>query len=402
MEFGKFQSFYSRKHNSPTTGVKILLADPDQVSRHVVATMLQCLGYEVVIAARAIDVLYIVEENKDVLSLAIVDSRWNDIEIYDLIEKMRESCTNLPCFIMSAAPVADELPISIAMYKGAMLFFKKPLSFIQLSGLWRFARKNKIDKMTVLNANGQGFERYMGVESQPFMNMRGTWTNNFSEMCYESAAINAFPMRLQHVMDVPGHTEQNISNYVQEISSGQNSTSVQDEIGMPGKLQSATHTSYCFGEFMNEGYGEASTESSQVENATDEKALSEDKLDSSVDSTDGEIEMQFSTFSANDIDNSQQIFPELLIPPLPLDEKEHEFFGVEVGKSDETFYGSKEIEQFSDEDLDTWLSSFISSELLDKGIESIWIDIGRGSKPELGMDLRGTKTYMIEHETHKV
>ncbi|KAH1241030.1 hypothetical protein AAZX31_07G075600 [Glycine max] len=131
-----------------------------------------------------------------------------------------------------------------------------------------------------------------------------------------------------------------------QISTGQN------QLYPPGELFGAAHYTSGSGEFMNNGNGKSGE--TCAENTTDIKVFSEDTHVYCVDDLAVQSEMDFSTLLANDM--CQRFHPFLPVPLPPSDGKEHGISGAEAGQIDEIFYPPNGTQQFSDEDLNIWLS----------------------------------------------
>ncbi|PNX87970.1 two-component response regulator ARR11-like protein, partial [Trifolium pratense] len=93
-------------------------------------------------ATLASEALSIIGEKKNEINLVLVEAQLTDMEIYELLEKMKSS--NIPSFIMTAYD--DEISsISQALHTGAKWCFRKPVQISDLQQLWRFTVWNRFE-----------------------------------------------------------------------------------------------------------------------------------------------------------------------------------------------------------------------------------------------------------------
>jgi DNA-binding response OmpR family regulator len=93
-------------------------------------------------ATLASEALSVIGEKKNEINLVLVEAQLPDMEIYELIDKMKSS--NIPSFIMNAYD--DDIPsITKALHTGAKWCFRKPVQISDLRQLWRFAVWNRFE-----------------------------------------------------------------------------------------------------------------------------------------------------------------------------------------------------------------------------------------------------------------
>jgi DNA-binding response OmpR family regulator len=86
--------------------------------------------------------LSVIGEKKNEINIVLVEAQLPDMEIYELIDKMKSS--NFPSFIMTAFD--DDIPsITKALHTGAKWCFRKPVQISDLQQLWRFAVWNRFE-----------------------------------------------------------------------------------------------------------------------------------------------------------------------------------------------------------------------------------------------------------------
>lgn len=148
------------------------------------------------------------------------------------------------------------------------------------------------------------------------------------------------------------HSQRNPLYELSILSPSDQTSTGQNQLYPPGELFGAAHYTSGSGEFMNNGNGKSGE--TCAENTTDIKVFSEDTHVYCVDDLAVQSEMDFSTLLANDM--CQRFHPFLPVPLPPSDGKEHGISGAEAGQIDEIFYPPNGTQQFSDEDLNIWLS----------------------------------------------
>jgi DNA-binding response OmpR family regulator len=75
--------------------------------------------------------LSVIGEKKNEINIVLVEAQLPDMEIYELIDKMKSS--NFPSFITKA------------LHTGAKWCFRKPVQISDLQQLWRFAVWNRFE-----------------------------------------------------------------------------------------------------------------------------------------------------------------------------------------------------------------------------------------------------------------
>ncbi|GAU40287.1 hypothetical protein TSUD_362670 [Trifolium subterraneum] len=102
MESDEPQSAELRKYTRLVAGVKVLVVDANSTCQAVISKLLLSLVYEVLVttATLAYETLSIIGEKKNEINLVHVEAQLPDMEIYELIEKMKSS--NIQSFVMTA------------------------------------------------------------------------------------------------------------------------------------------------------------------------------------------------------------------------------------------------------------------------------------------------------------
>ncbi|XP_004510876.1 putative two-component response regulator-like APRR4 isoform X2 [Cicer arietinum] len=407
MESYEFQSAELRTYEGPVAGVKVLVVDANSACRAIVSKMLLSIGYEVMTATLASEALSIIRDKKNEVNLVLVEAQLPDMEIYDLTEKMRE-ISDVPSFIITSYD--DDIPsISRALSTGAKLCYRKPVKFSDLQGLWRFAVWNRYEpifmeevpgfwwyssEVTMANNGlecrssmhiGESSLHNANCKEQEFLDKdnsalskrkRRTWTDDLHRKFLEAveiAGINARPKKIFQLMDVEGLTKESVSNYLQKYRQSMKLRANAMEQHMNGYV-SLTKNSRGKRPLFSEQQGVTDNPAispKDLSNCMHVQVLDTSAYFSSLESSSSQEppfgqnppclsleklgqELDLSTLLA--FDTRENFFPSLPIALLPpLNEKDIEIYGGE-GKIYEIFY-AKGAQQFTDEDLNMWLST---------------------------------------------
>ncbi|GAU40823.1 hypothetical protein TSUD_349340 [Trifolium subterraneum] len=350
MEFDMPQSVEPRMYTGPVAGVKVLVVDANSACRAVISKSLLSLGYEVATATLASEALYITGEKKNEINLVVVEAQLPDMEIYELVEKIKSS--NIPSFIMTAYDY--EIPsISKALRTGAKWCFRKPVPISDLQQLWRFAVWNRFEPtvseevfdywwpLSEVVSNGLEYQPSLNTGEQTVESVNGkdnilllktkrcTWTDDLQRKfldAVQTAGVNARPKTIFDLMDVEGLKKESVANYLKKYRQSMNRHASPMAQHVNGKVSNALSLGNQ-GVTKNPAFHQKdlNTADGKVSNAGQQLNLS--KL------------LAFNMFD--------QIFPALPIALLPLEKNK---------KIDEVF-NAKESQMFTDEDLKTWLST---------------------------------------------
>ncbi|XP_045805200.1 uncharacterized protein LOC123898320 isoform X2 [Trifolium pratense] len=333
MESDEPQSAELSKYTGPVAGVKLLIVDADLARRAFISKFLLSLGYEILTATLASDALSIIGEKWNEINIVLVDVQLPDMEIYDLIQKMKEN-TNIPfpSFIRNAY---DKSLISKALGTGAMLCLRTAGDLQQLMDV------EGLPKETVSNYL-QKYRQSMNLRASPV----AQHLNGYVSITKKSRGKHPLSLKKKGATNNPAFNRKDLNKPLRapvlgtsarfltlESSSSQESPFSQNQLSPPWKQEVVEHSTSGLGRFLNCVNGDASEKIRQVINTADGKVSNAGQ------------QLNFSTLMAFNMSN--QFWPALPIALLPPEENE---------KIDEIFY-TKESQIFTDEDLNMWLST---------------------------------------------
>ncbi|CAJ2657679.1 two-component response regulator ARR11-like isoform X2 [Trifolium pratense] len=359
MEFNMPQLAVPRIYTGPVAGVKVLVVDANSACRAVISKSLLSLGYEVATATLASEALSIIGEKKNEINLVLVEAQLPDMEIYELVAKMKSS--NIPSFIMTSYD-DDILSITQALHIGAKWSFRKPVRISDLQQLWRFAVWNRFERAFCeevfyywwpeVVTNGKAQESFDNKDTIVLLKTRRrTWTDDLHRKfldAVQTAGINAPPKTIFELMDVEGLKKESVRNYLKKYRQSMNlhaspmGQHVNGDVSLTKKSRGKRSLSLgsqgvtdnpAFNQKDLSNFVPASEIISQVVNTADGKVSNAGQ------------QLNFSTLLAFNM--SDQFFPALPIALLPIEKNE---------KIDEV-YNAKESQMFTDEDLKMWLST---------------------------------------------
>ncbi|WJX87085.1 hypothetical protein P8452_69311 [Trifolium repens] len=253
MEFDKPQYAQLRKYTGPVANVKVLVVDANSACRAVISKSLLSLGYEVATATLASEALSVIGEKKNEINVVLVEAQLPDMEVYELIDKMKSS--SIPSFITTAYD--DDIPsITKALHTGAIWCFRKPVQISDLQQLWRFAVWNRyeptlseevldywwplsevvtngLEWQPSLNTREQSVESVNGKAQESFdkettvllKTKRRTWTDDINRKfldAVQTAGIDAPLKTIFELMDVEGLKKDHVSKYLQKYRQSMN------------------------------------------------------------------------------------------------------------------------------------------------------------------------------------
>ncbi|KAG5021958.1 hypothetical protein JHK85_018300 [Glycine max] len=420
MDSDNFQSVDLRKYICPVPGIQVLVVDNNLTCLATVLKILQTLGYEVVTASLASEALAIIEKKKDELNLALLERYFKKpVTIYDLsslwmylkwkiedgsivTEDVRSYVNNNQEFQPFLNARGQTLQIGKRKEQRhkiggnqseSLLLKRKRLSWtgdshtkflggVEFSGTSGEAPPNQRHQLrNVPGLAKQNVKNHLQAELRQTnvwgSHHCGAWGGSIvcSFMPWPHSNIHSSDLNLgsQHVSQTDNyngkihqlpnchvkicncmhlHSQRNPLYELSILSPSDQTSTGQNQLYPPGELFGAAHYTSGSGEFMNNGNGKSGE--TCAENTTDIKVFSEDTHVYCVDDLAVQSEMDFSTLLANDM--CQRFHPFLPVPLPPSDGKEHGISGAEAGQIDEIFYPPNGTQQFSDEDLNIWLS----------------------------------------------
>lgn len=89
---------------------KALVVDDEEVLRMVLKSILGSLGYETIVASDGLEAVRMYEENRDVISLAIVDLNMPGLNGGEVFQRIRKDGRRIPILVTSGMDDFDTLP----------------------------------------------------------------------------------------------------------------------------------------------------------------------------------------------------------------------------------------------------------------------------------------------------
>ncbi|BFI28125.1 pseudo-response regulator 7 [Marchantia polymorpha subsp. ruderalis] len=157
-----WESFLPRKH------IRVLLAEDDDSTRHVVGALLRNCGYEVTSAANGMQAWEMLEDPNNFFDLVLTDVVMPCLSGVGLLTKImsREAGKRIPVIMMSSH---DSLDIVYrCLFKGAADFLVKPVRKNELKNLWQHVWRCQSSSGSGSggSGSGSGMRKFMQPKSR--------------------------------------------------------------------------------------------------------------------------------------------------------------------------------------------------------------------------------------------